>query len=104
MGEGIVRGKDAIPSFQIFWLYAPDDAGDTGCRLRYIHKPDFQRYIGTYWGAWFRDARPLDRETTSSTWSEKLWVSLHYRGSTLLEYANYHDFRQELSPHCRSPF
>lgn len=67
------------------------------CRLRYIHKPDFQRYIGTYWGAWFRDARPLvPPATTSTTWSDKIWVSLHYRGNTVLEYASYHDFRHDV--------
>jgi len=76
----------------------------TGCRLRYIHKPDFKRYTSTYWGAWFKDAepRPLSlprtvlRSTevsTTSSWSEKVWVSLHYRGNTLLEYNNYDNFR-----------
>ena len=68
---------------------------DAACRVRYIDKPDFQRYTGTYWGAWFRDADPPETGAQSATWSDKIWVSLHYRGSTLLEYANYDDFRQE---------
>jgi len=66
---------------------------NAGCRLRYIHKPDFKRYTGTYWGAWFKDAQPPATRPGSASWSDKIWVSLHYRGSTLLEYANYDDFR-----------
>ena len=62
--------------------------------MRYVHKPDFQRYTGTYWGAWFRDARPpRTLRAAGSNTSRKIWVSLHYRGRTLLEYDTYDDFR-----------
>ena len=51
--------------------------------------------MGTYWGSWFRDASPLTTGPHSENWSNKIWVSLHYRGSTLLEYNSYEDFRQD---------
>jgi len=91
-----------------------DDDDDAACRVRYIQKPDLERYTATYWGAWFRDARPPSTESELVGWSDKIWVSLHYRGSTVLEYASYDDYRYNshaasvnsggATANCRRPF
>ena len=48
-----------------------------------VGKPLFQRYTGTYWGAWMKDAKPVDRE-----WSSRYWFTRHFTGTHLYEYKN----------------
>ncbi len=55
-----------------------------------VGKPVFQRYIGTYWGAWMRDPEP-----STSADGHKYWFTRHFTGKFLYEYNNQDAFRQD---------
>jgi len=55
-----------------------------------VGKPLFQRYTGTYWGAWMTDPKPPDYH-----WGAKYWFTRHFTGKLLYEYRNLEDFRQD---------
>ena len=58
--------------------------------IRMVGKPLFQRYTGTYWGAWLKDPKPADYH-----WAAKHWFTRHFTGKLLYEYRNLEDFRQD---------
>jgi len=60
------------------------------CAIRMVGKPLFQRYTGTYWGAWLKDPKPADYQVAS-----KHWFTRHFTGKVLYEYSNLEDFRQD---------
>ena len=53
------------------------------CVIKMVGKPLFQRYTGTYWGAWMKDAKPKDND-----WATKYWFTRHFTGKLLYEYKN----------------
>ena len=53
-----------------------------------VGKPLFQRYTGTYWGAWMKDTY---RKTSPDAY--KFWFTRHFTGKSLYEYVNQDEFR-----------
>ena len=80
--------KSIIQSWEFSLIQVVHRISD--CSIRMVGKPLFQRYTGTYWGAWLRDPEPIDYH-----WSAKYWFTRHFTGKLLYEYRTLEDFRQD---------
>lgn len=55
-----------------------------------VGKPMFQRYTGTWWGAWMTDPYP---QTTKD--GGKYWFTRHFTGKIISEYNNIENFQRD---------
>lgn len=69
--------------YPVFSLISPD------CFIEVIGTPLFQRYTGTFWGAWMRDPGPGDAN------SQKYWYTKHFTGNTLQEYRDSKSYKED---------
>lgn len=86
-----IHTADPVSNWTLFGFTNPVRGGHINavwlcfadCRIRMVGKPLFQRYTGTYWGSWMKDAKPVD-----NTWSSRYWFTRHFTGKLLYEYRN----------------
>ena len=60
------------------------------CQLKMVGKPLFQRYTGTFWGAWMQDPEPKNPNLDGL-----IWLTRHFTGKILYEYRDLENFRQD---------